>query len=95
MTQEEAAEELARLRGEIERMDRALVAQIAERVQLAGRIGAAKRVLGLPTLDPRREAFVVRRAGELAREAGIPDEDTRYLFWHLIGMSRRAQMEQG
>jgi chorismate mutase len=95
VTQEEAAEELARLRGEIERMDRALVAQIAERVQLAGRIGAAKRVLGLPTLDPRREAFVVRRAGELAREAGIPDEDTRYLFWHLIGMSRRAQMEQG
>lgn len=95
MTQEEAAEELARLRGEIERMDRALVAQIAERVQLAGRIGAAKRVLGLPTLDPRREAFVVRRAGELAREAGLPDEDTRYLFWHLIGMSRRAQMEQG
>ena len=94
MTQEEAAEELARLRGEIERMDRALVAQIAERVQLAGRIGAAKRVLGLPTLDPRREAFVVRRAGELVREAGIPDEDTRYLFWHLIGMSRRAQMEQ-
>jgi chorismate mutase len=95
VTQDEAAEELARLRGEIERMDRALVAQIAERVQLAGRIGAAKRVLGLPTLDPRREAFVVRRAGELAREAGIPDEDTRYLFWHLIGMSRRAQMEQG
>ena len=95
MTQDEAAEELARLRGEIERMDRALVAQIAERVRLAGRIGAAKRVLGLPTLDPRREAFVVRRAGELAREAGIPDEDTRYLFWHLIGMSRRAQMEQG
>ncbi len=88
-------EEFARLRTEIERVDRALVAQIAERVVLAGRIGAAKRSLGLPTLDPPREAFVVRRAGELAREAGLPDEDVRYLFWHLIGMSRRAQMEQG
>ncbi len=95
MTEQQAAEELALLRGEIERVDRALVAQIAERVELAGRIGAAKRVLGLPTLDPRREAFVVRRAGELAREAGLPDEDTRYLFWHLIGMSRRAQMVNG
>ena len=96
MTEEErAAEELAALRTEIERIDRALVAQIAERVRLAGRIAAAKKVLGLPILDPPREAFVVRRAGELAREAGIPDEDTRYLFWHLIGMSRRVQMEQG
>lgn len=95
MTEVEAAAELERLRAEIERVDHALVAQIAERVTLAGRIGAAKRVLGLPTLDPRREAFVVRRAGELAREAGLPDEDMRYLFWHLIGMSRRAQLEQG
>lgn len=94
MTQEQAADELERLRAEIERVDRAIVAQLAERVALAGRIGAAKKVLGLPTLDPRREAFVVRRAGELAREAGLPDEDTRYLFWHLIGMSRRAQLEQ-
>jgi chorismate mutase len=95
VTEEQAAEELAALREEIERIDRALVAQIAERVRLAGRIGVAKLVLGLPTLDPRREAFVVRRAGELARDAGISDEDTRYLFWHLIAMSRRAQMEQG
>ncbi|HEX8213640.1 MAG TPA: chorismate mutase [Longimicrobium sp.] len=95
MTEEQAAAELDRLRSEIERVDRAIVAQIAERVALAGLIGAAKKVLGLPTLDPRREAFVVRRAGELAREAGLPDEDTRYLFWHLIGMSRRAQLEQG
>jgi len=95
VTEEQAAAELDRLRTEIERVDRAIVAQIAERVALAGRIGAAKKVLGLPTLDPRREAFVVRRAGELAREAGLHDEDTRYLFWHLIGMSRRAQLEQG
>jgi chorismate mutase len=88
------AEELAWLRAEIERVDRELVAQLAERVALAGRIGAAKRALGLPTLDPPREAFIVRRAGEAAREAGLPDEDVRYLFWHVIGMSRRAQMEQ-
>ncbi len=95
MTEEQASAELDQLRTEIERVDRAIVAQLAERVALAARIGAAKKVLGLPTLDPRREAFVVRRAGELAREAGLPDEDTRYLFWHLIAMSRRAQLEQG
>ena len=54
---------------------------------------AAKGVLGLPTLDPAREAAVVRRAGELARDAGLDGDDVRYIFWHLIGLSRRAQME--
>ena len=82
------------IRGEIERVDRALMALVAERVELARRVGAAKRALGLPTLDPAREAAVVRRAGALAREVGLDDEDVRYIFWHLIGLSRRAQMEE-
>jgi chorismate mutase / prephenate dehydratase len=85
----------AALRAEIERIDRALIGLIAERVTVARRVGAAKRAAGLPTLDPAREAAVVRRAGELAREAGLADEDVRYIFWHLIGLSRRAQMEEG
>ena len=92
---EGAAARLEAARGEIERIDRALVGLMAERVRLAREVGAAKRVLGMPILDPAREAAVVRRAGALAREAGIPDEDVRYLFWHLIGLSRRAQMEEG
>jgi chorismate mutase len=53
-----------------------------------------KRKAGLPTLDPPREAAVVRRAGALAREAGLDDEDVRYIFWHLIGLSRRMQMKE-
>ena len=89
------ADELARLRVEIERIDRELIALIAERVGLARQVGVAKRAIGAPTLDPAREAAVVRRAGTLAREAGLADEDVRYLFWHLIGLSRRAQMEEG
>ena len=87
-------EELGRIRDEIEAIDRALVELIAKRVQLARRIGAVKRAAGLPTLDPPREAAVVRRAGVLAREAGLDDEDVRYIFWHLIGLSRRMQMEE-
>ncbi len=88
-------EELARLRGEIERTDRTLIELIAERVRLARQVGKLKRTAGLPTLDPAREAAVVRRAGTLAREAGLADEDVRYIFWHLIGLSRRAQVEEG
>ncbi len=88
-----AAVELERLRSEIGRIDRALIGLIAERVGIAQRVGVAKRALGAPTLDPAREAAVVRRAAALARDAGLDDDDVRYIFWHLIGLSRRAQME--
>jgi chorismate mutase len=89
------AAELARIRGEIERVDRALVGLIAERVALARQVGPAKKALGMPILDPPREAAIVRRAGELAREAGLDDEDVRYVFWHLVGLSRRVQLAEG
>jgi chorismate mutase len=92
--QEDAVSELSEIRKEIERIDRSLIELIAQRVALARRVGAVKRSAGLPTLDPPREAAVVRRAGALAREAGLDDEDVRYIFWHLIGLSRRMQMEE-
>lgn len=89
----EAESALATARSAIEEIDRALIALLARRVLAARQVGDAKRVLGLPTLDPAREAEVVRRAGLLAREAGIDDEDVRYVFWQVIGMSRRAQLQ--
>ncbi|HEV2150301.1 MAG TPA: chorismate mutase [Longimicrobiaceae bacterium] len=85
--------DLPRLREEIGRIDREIIALVAERVRLAREVGRAKRAAGLPTLDPAREAAVVRAAGALAREAGLVDEEMRTLFWHLIGLSRRAQVE--
>jgi monofunctional chorismate mutase len=87
------SEEVERLRGEIERLDRAIVDLIAERVRLARAVGAAKRAAGVPTLDPAREAAVIRRAGSEARDRGLADEAVREIFWHIIGLSRRAQAE--
>ena len=95
MIGESAVPDLDTLRQEVERIDRTLVQLIAERVEIARKIGVVKRERELPTLDPAREAAVVRRAGSLAREAGLDDDDVRYIFWHLIGLSRRAQMEEG
>ena len=89
-----AVAELGRLRREIEEADRQLVRLIASRVRLAREVGRAKRAAGLPTLDPVREAAVVRRATETAREAGLKEEDVRDIFWHVIGLSRRAQNEE-
>ena len=82
-----------RARGEIERIDRELIALIDQRVQVAREIGRAKRAAGMNTLDPAREAAVVRRAGELARERGLDDEVVRRIFWQLIALSRSAQNE--
>jgi chorismate mutase len=88
-----AADELVRIRDEIVAVDRAIVGLIAQRVALARQLGPVKRGLGMPTLDPPREAAVVRRASALAREVGLPEEDVRYVFWHLVGLGRRVQME--
>ena len=82
------------IRSEIEGIDRELVTLIARRVDLARRVGEAKREEGLPTLDPSREAEVVSRAGQMARDAGLDEEIVRTIFWHLVETSRRVQREE-
>jgi chorismate mutase len=89
--EESVVEALTRYREEIERIDRALVGLLAERLERSKRIGSLKRHAGMPTLDPGREAEVLRRAATTAREHGLPDDTVRDLFWHVIAMSRGAQ----
>lgn len=84
---------LAELREDIARIDHELIRLIGERVRLARAVGRAKRAAGLPTLDPGREAAVVRRAAAHARAANLDEDVVRGIFWHLIGQARRAQTE--
>ncbi|HEY5060102.1 MAG TPA: chorismate mutase [Gemmatimonadaceae bacterium] len=86
-----ALTELAGCRAEIERIDNAIVALLAERMEIGKRTGALKRAAGLPILDPTREAAVIRRVTEVARDAGLPPEPVREMFWQIVGMSRRSQ----
>ncbi|MGQ0538153.1 MAG: chorismate mutase [Gemmatimonadaceae bacterium] len=88
----ESESDLGTSRSEIERLDRALVGIIAQRMQWARTAGAVKRASGRTVMDPAREAAVVRQASVLARAAGLPDDDVRAIFWHLISLSRRAQL---
>lgn len=89
-----AAQDLAAARADIERVDREIVRLIGERLAVATTVAATKRVAGLPVLDPTQEALVVRRAAEWARESALPDEDVRGLFWRILAMTRRAQVER-
>ena len=91
-TQKAAAmEELAKCRAEIERIDHEIISLLAERLVLGKRTGELKRTAGLPILDPTREAAVIRRVATVARDAGLPPEPIREIFWQIVGMSRRAQ----
>jgi len=85
---------LEELRREIAAVDREALELIARRVELARRVGRAKRAEGVATLDPQREAAVVRDAAVRAREAGLPVDEVRQIFWQLIGLCRRAQEEE-
>jgi chorismate mutase/prephenate dehydratase len=88
-----STERIGALRDDIERIDQELVRLIAERVRVARAVGATKREASQPTLDHAREATVVRRAVTLARDAGLShDEEIRQIFWTLIGLCRRVQM---
>ena len=91
----EAVAELGRCRAEIESIDREIISLLARRMALGKRTGALKRVAGLPILDPTREAAVIRRVATEAREAGLPPEPIREVFWQIVGMSRRAQEWEG
>jgi len=87
----EALTELAKCRDEIERIDNDIITLLARRLALGKRTGDLKRSAGLPILDPTREAAVIRRVTERAREAGLPPEPAREIFWQIVGMSRREQ----
>lgn len=89
----EGAIDVAEVRARIEAVDRRLVALVAERLELARGIGALKRRTDSATLDPGREAAVIRHAVEAGRALGLPEEPVRQLFWTLVGLCRSAQME--
>jgi chorismate mutase len=90
-----AAARLDQLRQEIATTDQELVLRIARRLELAREIGQTKQTLGLPVLDPAREAEVVRRAVELARAHGTDAELVRGVFWRIIDAARAVQDRQG
>ncbi len=84
-------ERLEALRAEISALDDELLRVIERRRQLALEIGAVKAEMVLPTMDPAREARVVRRIAERARELGVDEEMARDVIWRIMASAREAQ----
>ncbi len=68
---------LEELRERIIAVDDEIIQLIGERQDLVLEIGRIKESLGLPILDPTREARVVRRVAERSRALGVDEELTR------------------
>lgn len=84
---------LSELRASIDAIDASIISLIGERTAIARAIGQLKAEEGKPITDPTREAAIVANAAKLAREAGLPEEEIRTLYWQLVSLSRHAQLE--
>jgi chorismate mutase len=89
-----ASRELESCREQIAAIDRELIALLSKRIDIARETGKLKRAIGLPILDPRREAAVIRTAVATARSEGLDEESVREIFWHVLGLSRKAQQTE-
>ncbi len=74
MTNDEAREELLRLRASIDNMDSMLVHLLAERFKITQRVGWLKAAHDMPPADPTREAEQIARLRALAEEAQLDPE---------------------
>ena len=84
-------ERLVRLREVMSEVTDRLIELMGERRNLAIEIGRVKKELGLPVLDPAREARMVRQAAVRARELGVDPEMARDIIWRSIASARAAQ----
>ena len=67
------ADELARLRVEIDAVDERFVALLAERFRITRRVGRIKSELGLPPQDATREAQIDAKVRRLAKEHDLDE----------------------
>ena len=88
-------EGIAELRDEIDGLNVQIVELLARRVEVARRIGEAKRERNLPIVDRTREGKVYERVRELAMERGLDPEGVEKVFREIVDLCTGAQLEDG
>jgi 3-deoxy-7-phosphoheptulonate synthase len=79
------------MRDEIDRIDRALVRLVANRLRSSVEIGKIKSARGLAMRSPMREHELIEEAREDARALGVDPDYVQQLFEVILDNSRAAQ----
>lgn len=90
----QAAEQLARLRYELEDVDRRIVEALGHRQELVDQIAAIKDESGVELRDPARERVVLRLVDAEARTHGVDPYFIVRLFRQIIDQSIRRQQSR-
>ena len=88
------SERITELRAEINGLNVMIVELLARRVEVARRIGEAKRERNLPIVDRTREGKVYERVRELAIERDLEPSLVEKVFREIVDLCTRAQLEE-
>ena len=88
------SERITELRDEINGLNVQIVELLARRVEVARRIGEAKRERDLPIVDRTREGKVYERVRELATERDLDPEGVEKVFREIVDLCTKAQQEE-
>lgn len=83
----------AKIRSEIDRIDRALLQLLAVRREWSREMGVLKKKLGLPIRDLLREESIMEEITLLGREHGLDEEFLHRIFRVIIDDSVQLQID--
>jgi chorismate mutase len=86
-----AAEDLERLRAQLDALDRILLDTVRDRIRCCGRIAEVKRRGGVPMMQPHRIAIVQERAASYAVEQGVDAAFLHRLYELIIDETCRVE----
>ena len=85
MSEEDARQELLRLRTSIDNLDAALVHLLAERFKCTAQVGRLKARAGMPPADPDREAVQIALLRSLSETSGLDPHFAEKILNVIIG----------
>lgn len=83
--------ELQKLRRAIDKLDKAIIAQVAGRLAIAGRIGELKKRSGAKIRDPKREALLQKLHAQWSVQFKISKKTITKIFALIMEESKRIQ----
>jgi chorismate mutase len=86
-----AAEDLERLRAQLDSLDQVLLDTVRDRIRCCVRIADVKRSHGVPMMQPHRIAIVQERAAAYAAEQGIDTKFMHCLYELIIAETCRVE----